>query len=107
MPYSDFNPPDSWYEPDCEETPADYGWVHEDDLPNFEHVKDMLQGMMECLYKTGDVSQLEDCLDELCHQFDLKLMAGSPVLHKKSDELSSNLFNLGIALSRAQAIATR
>lgn len=75
--------PASWYEPDPEpETPADYGWVHEDDLPDFDHCKDMLQGCLEALYKSGDVAKLEDCLEELCHQLDVKFELGTPELEK-------------------------
>ena len=78
---------DSWklaspydYEP---ETPADYGWVHEDDLPDMDHCKDMLQGIIDAIYKTGDIAKLEDCLDELTHQFEMKIPESDPVLEKK------------------------
>jgi len=77
--------PDSWYEPDVEpETPADYGWVHQDDLPDVDHCEDMLKGIIEALYTTGDVAALEDCLDELTGQFDMKLPESEPILEKKN-----------------------
>lgn len=111
MPYNDYGPPDSWYEPDCDPvTPADYGWVHEDDVPDLDHCKDMLQGIIEAFYQTGSVEELENCLDEICGQFDLKLPAGQPVLiNRPSQNFSEKLFAFGTALSRAQAdqLATR
>lgn len=73
--------PMSWYDPEPE-TPADYGWVHEDDLPDFDRCKDMLQGCLEALYKIGDVAKLEDCLEELCHQLNVKFELGTPELEK-------------------------
>lgn len=77
--------PSSWYEPDVEpETPADYGWVHQDDLPDTDHCEDMLKGIIEALYVTGDVAALEDCLDELTGQFDMKLPESEPILEKKN-----------------------
>lgn len=107
MGYCDYGPPDSWYEPDYEETPADHGWIHEDDLPDLDSVRDFLTGVIEAVYVTGDVESLENCLDEICGQFDLKLPAGQPILKKRTPEFSDHLFNLGVALSRAQATATQ
>lgn len=111
MPYNDYGPPDSWYEPDVDpETPADYGWIREDDIPDLGRVKDFIKGVLEAVYITGNVEQLENCLDEICGQFDLKLPAGNAVMCRKPDELSNKLFDLGVALSRAQAnrlVATR
>lgn len=111
MPYNDYGPPDSWYEPDVEpESPADYGWIREDDIPDLDGVKDFLKGVLEAVYVTGNVEELENCLDEICSQFDLKLPAGNPVMCRRPAELSNKLFDLGVALSRAQAgqlVATR
>jgi hypothetical protein len=111
MAYNDFGPPDSWYEPDCDpETPADYGWVREEDIPDLDSVKDFLKGVIEAVYVTGNVEELENCLDEICGQFDLKLPAGQPVvINRQSTKFSEKLFDFGVALSRAQAnqLATR
>jgi len=76
--------PQSWYEPDVEpETPADYGWVHEDDIPNTDEVQDYLIGMLNALYHDGNVSRLEGCLEELCHLFDVEYKGGDCLLEKK------------------------
>ena len=78
--------PDWWYEPDVEpETPADYGWIHEDDCPDIEHCEDMLKGVIEAIYRTGDLASLEDCLDELTSQFGMKIPDTKPVLEKTAN----------------------
>lgn len=75
--------PDSWYEQEVEySTPKDNGYLHEDDLPNIDHCKDMLAGILQAIYKTGDIAKLEDCLDELTSQFDMKIPENTPVLEK-------------------------
>lgn len=104
MSYKDYYVPDSWYEPDYDPpSPADYGWVHEDDLPNLDSVEDFLKGVIEAVYVTGNVEELENCLDEICSQFNLKLPAGEPVMCRKPKNFSDKLFDFGVALSRAQA----
>jgi len=71
-------------------TPADYGWVHEDDIPDLDHLQDMLEGIVEALYVTGNVEELENCLDEAVHCFGLKLPAGDPIVEAKGK--NTNLF---------------
>lgn len=93
-----------YYEPP---RPEDYGYIHENNLPNLDLIRDFLIGIIESVYVTGDIDALENCLDEICCEFDLKLPNRKLVLCKKSDEFSSKIFNLGVALSRAQATATR
>ena len=76
--------PDWWYEPDVEpETPADYGWIHEDDVPDLDACERFLQVMIKCVYENGNMEIFEDALDELAAQFDLKLPEGKPVLEKR------------------------
>jgi hypothetical protein len=60
-------------EPQEQPSPADYGYVHKDDVPDVSHCRDMLEGIIEAVYKTGDVAKLEDCLDELAAEFGIKL----------------------------------
>lgn len=49
--------------------PEDFGYISEDELPNFDETQQFLSGIQEALYKTGDVETLEHCLEELCAQF--------------------------------------
>ena len=48
------------------------GYVPKDSLPDFERIKDQLQGALEAMYVTGDVYALENCMDEICHELDVK-----------------------------------
>lgn len=101
--YMSFERPNSWYELDSNDASINSGWVHENDLPDILNMKDFLLGVIEAVYVTGDVQSLETCLDELCSELKMKLPSSNPVLEmKKSDNLPNQLFNLGVALSRAQ-----
>lgn len=100
--------PDSWYEPDSyEETAEDHGYIHQDNLPDFELIASSIQGIVRSVYESGDLEDLEDYLEELCTEFDLELPARKPVLQKRPVDLSNHLFNLGVTLSRVQAKAAR
>jgi hypothetical protein len=46
------------------ETPD--GWVRSDEVPDVESVKDHMYGVLESMYKTGDVSDLERSVEEIC-----------------------------------------
>ncbi len=92
---------------DYEPTPADYGWVHEDDLPDLDHAKDMLEGVLEALYVSGDVEKLEDCLDELTGCFELKLPATAPLLEKKGMNLNLLSAFAGYTKQYAEALTKR
>ncbi len=62
----------------------DNGYIHEDDVPDTGHVKDMLAGIIKALYKTGDIASLEDCLEELTIQFEMKIPKEKPVLERSA-----------------------
>jgi len=72
-PYDDYSP-----------SPSDEGYVHEDDLPNFDDTRDFLSGIVESLYKTGNVESLEHCLEELCAQYDVEFEPKVPQLETKN-----------------------
>ena len=73
---------DFWNETGIEPSPDECGWVHKDDIPNIASCEDMLEGVIEALYETGDVDHLEYCLDELVSQFGMKLPKNKPILEK-------------------------
>jgi hypothetical protein len=54
------------------DSPTEFGYIHEDDLPSFEDTRAFLRGAIEALYETANVSKLEGMLEELCFQFDVK-----------------------------------
>jgi len=89
----------SWYEPEYEQTPEDYGYIHQDDLPDLEGMRDWLQGVVEAMYKTGDVMEMERCLDELCHALDVPMVAADPAVEKKNQ---NRLMHWYLGYQRAQ-----
>lgn len=92
--------PMSWYEPDEEfERPTDYGWVREEELPDMTAIQDYLEGIIEALYKTGNVSRIEGCLEELCHIFDISFEPGNLQVEKKK---KSDLMQWYLGYQRAQ-----
>lgn len=71
------------YEDDYDYSPADSGWVHEDDLPDLASVKEFLMGVIEAVYETGDIEDLHFCLEEACGYLDMKVPAKNPVLWRR------------------------
>lgn len=72
----------SYYDWEEQETLEDRGYIHQDDLPDLDHGKEMLKTIINAIYTTGDVELLEDCLDELAGVFNLQLPKTKPVLEK-------------------------
>ena len=62
--------------------PEDNGWVHEDDIPDLEFIKDMLVELTCSIYKSGDMDILQSSLEEILAAFDLKLPDQKPLLQK-------------------------
>ena len=80
-------------------TMEDYGYIHEEGVPNLDDMRDQLKGVLEALYSTGDVHSMESCLDELCGLLDMTMNAGSPVMEKKGQ---STMMNWYLGYQRAQ-----
>ena len=66
-----------------EETPEDYGYIHKNDMPDIDFIKNQIQGVLHAVYVTGDVMMLESSLDEICHELNIKIHQGAPVINKK------------------------
>ena len=81
------------------EIPEDYGYIHQDNLPDLNHLRDHVQGIIDVIYGSGNIRQLEFCLDEVCSELDMKLNAGRPVLEKKKQ---NDLMNWHLGYQRAQ-----
>jgi hypothetical protein len=60
------------YEENFELDIEDMGYTSNSNLPNLEHARDFMRGVLEAVYETGDTSRLDDCLEEVCHVLDLK-----------------------------------
>ena len=84
---------------DYDPTPEDSGYIHQDDLPNLDRVRDFIEGVKECLYKSGDVGMMESHLDEICHELGMKLNAGDPVIEKRGQR---NMMTWYLGYQRAQ-----
>ncbi len=83
------------YDYDYEE-PA--GYVREEEVPNLEHLRDHVQGIIEAVYESGDVMKLEFCLDEVCGELDVAIHKGEPILEKKK---SNDLMQWYLGYQRA------
>jgi hypothetical protein len=59
---------------------ADMGYIHVDDLPDLEHCKELLRGVLDSIYCSGDMVALENNLDELCSQLEVKMVISTPIL---------------------------
>ena len=69
---------------DYQLTLEDSGYVYKDNIPNFDDTRDFLSGIVESLYKTGDIETLENCLEELCFQYDVEFEHKVPQLETKN-----------------------
>ena len=67
-------------------TLEDAGYIHESNLPDLEHLKDHVQGIIDAMYKTGDVGALESSLDEVCHVLGMKIDEGEPKIERTEDK---------------------
>jgi hypothetical protein len=61
-------------------------FIHKNDLPT-EKTRDYLEGLKEALYKTGDIKNLEHCLEELCALYEVKFEDKEPIISMRIDYL--------------------
>lgn len=86
------------YDADLDES----GWVREEELPDIDFAKEMMEGIIEAVYKTGNVAKLEDCLDELVNCFDMELPKEEPVLERIGpSETANELLRAWVTLNDA------
>jgi len=74
-----------------EVTPEDYGYTHENDMPDIETAKDYVQGIVESLYETGDVEPLDSMLDELCHALGMKFEHRELKIQQKEEKMDKEI----------------
>ena len=58
------------------------GWVREDEQPDMNNVKEWVEGVMEAVYKTGDIEDLKFSLEELAHALKVRMPEEEPMLTK-------------------------
>lgn len=68
-------------------TPADYGYYHERDLPDLDHCRRMISAILSQMYYTGQVYCMEQCIEELAHQFDIEMPERSLKIQPNSKNL--------------------
>lgn len=73
---------------DLDISPQDYGWVREDEQPNRAACEDMIHGLLEAVYTTGNVESIEFCLEELAYQYGIKVPSSLPAIDSKSKKPS-------------------
>lgn len=71
--------------------PEEYGYVREDSVPNVGRMYEMMQGMLEALYTTGDLEDLEHCLEEACSEINLSLPGKMLKVSTKGTDLKYHL----------------
>ena len=59
-------------EPYCDYNPTD-DYVHVDELSKYDDAKDLINKLINILYKSGDVFQFENNFEELASIFDVSL----------------------------------
>lgn len=68
-PYDDYDPMEDW--------------VHVDELEKYDNAEEFLKEVINHVYNTGDIDELENSLDELAGVFNLKLPNKQPLIAKK------------------------
>lgn len=58
-------------------------FVQWDELPNYQHAEDHLHGVINAVYKTGNIDDLLWHLEEVLHVFNINLPTGDTKLQKK------------------------
>jgi hypothetical protein len=63
-----------------------------------ELVRSNIKEIVKAMYLTGDVAYMESCLDEVCHELDIEINKGDPVLECKGER---NLMTWYLGYQRA------
>jgi len=94
---------------DYEVTAEDYGYTHENDMPDLKSAKEFLEDVVEIICETGDVEALDCKLDELCHILDVKfehkdfkIQPKEVTMEKENAKHSADIKELVVALAKAQ-----
>lgn len=75
-----FHLPHSFYEPSVDIDPTDFGYVNKEEVPDLTHVSEVFKGLLKAVYESGNLDELENCLDELGDCLDIELPHSVPVL---------------------------
>jgi len=64
---------DSYYEPHYENTPADYGWIREENVSDMSECKILLIKLIEAVYDTGNMELVDRYMKLLADELDVDL----------------------------------
>lgn len=92
----------TWYEEDIDLTPADCGWIHEDEIPDLDAAKSSLEAILRDVYVTGSPEDLEANLMQICALFDLEVPSGKPFLKQPRSAFAEYLFNTSVEMAKSQ-----
>ena len=56
--------------------------IYDEPKPD-NYAKEFFEGLLESIYETGDISEMQNCLDELCSVYDVKMPESKPMIEKK------------------------
>lgn len=76
------------------------------DTESFESARDYFLGVLEDVYTTGNVDNLERHLDELCAFFEMTIPKGDPVICKKptkQEDQTTRMLQSWVGYTRAYA----
>ncbi len=76
------------------------------DGPDFDGARNHFVGLLEDIYKTGSITDLEFHLDELCAFFDMGMPKGDPALQKiptKKEDETNRMLQSWMGIARAHA----
>ena len=72
-------------EPYCDYNPID-DYVHIDELSKYDDAKDLINKLINILYKSGDVLQFENDFEDLASIFDVNLPFENIKIKQNDDE---------------------
>ena len=62
---------------------SEKGYIHESEVPDVSEARHAIRSIVEALYITGDVTDLEDGLHELCESLNIPFQLGTPKMQTK------------------------
>jgi hypothetical protein len=80
---------DSFLEDLCDQSYRDLGYIHEDEIPDIDKIKNHMKNVMRCMYETGHVQKMECLLHEICNELLIKVKSSRVLIEKR--EQSENI----------------
>ena len=75
---------DDFYDPHYYEDHSKDDYVHVDDLPDLDHMRDHMQKVLETLYAGASLESLESSLEEVLSILEMKIPDGDLKIRKEA-----------------------